>query len=128
MITVKEKGYSISISRHIFFQLIWKPNSCKVFRIVVVFSLHFWCVPIHKFKTWDSFCQNYFTELKKNLKLAVLFRDASFNHASKGSPTSQGCHGLKKRLEQNHGITCIETWEFNTSQICSHCHSPEKTS
>ena len=85
-----------------------------------------WRCYIHKFKTLDVFCKKLLEGVQDKSKVAVLFGDASFNNSSRGYSASPRPLWLKKRLQQNHGITCIDTWEFNTSQICSHCHSPEK--
>ena len=85
-----------------------------------------WRCFIHKYKTLDSFCQKLLKHVYNKSQVAVCFGDASFNHASKGSPPSPRRLWLKKRLEKNHNVTCIDIWEFNTSQICSNCHNPEK--
>ena len=53
----------------------------------------------------------------------VAFGDASFNHASKGHVVSPRRTLIRNRLAKAHGVEVLDVREFNTSRVCSSCHS-----
>ena len=81
-----------------------------------------WRCYIHKQKAVDEICKELIGGRDKD-KLVVAFGDASFNHASKGHAPSPRRRLIRNRLAKAHGVEVLDVREFNTSRVCSSCHS-----
>ena len=84
-----------------------------------------WTCHIHKQLAIDGICKELIGSYNKKKDIIVAFGDASFNHASKGYAPSPRRTLISNRLSRHHGIEVIPVREFNTSQVCSVCYSPQ---
>lgn len=82
-------------------------------------------VDIKKKATLDGFCLKLIGDAAPQ-DLFVCFGDASYNPHLRGVQSSPRRQWLARRLKVNHGVTVVDVWEFNTSQICSKCEAPQK--
>jgi len=83
-----------------------------------------WRSYIHKHKALDAYCLQMIDGQKTNTLFS--YGDASICHNSKGYDSSLKGNWIKHRLESIHGCNLMMMKEFNTSQVCSHCHFDKK--
>jgi hypothetical protein len=81
-----------------------------------------WRCYIHKQSVVDDICKELIAGRDKET-LVVAFGDASFNHASKGHASSPRRLLIRNRLANAHDIQVLDVREFNTSRVCSSCHT-----
>ena len=77
-----------------------------------------WRTYMHRQKTLDTFCN----DINKEPNTVIAYGDASFCHASKGYPATLKGNWIRHRLEKVHKAHVLQISEYNTSQICNHCH------
>lgn len=80
---------------------------------------------IEKSKSMDRYCNKLFEGQDKS-KIVIGYGDASCTRNMNGHLSSLKGNWIYHKLKYVHKVKVIYIKEYNTSQVCSHCHNKEK--
>jgi hypothetical protein len=91
-----------------------------------------WKVYMHTQKTLSRFCSDRLGGMDETKHTVIAYGDGKFNTNSKGhAPLPRNDkllellrkHKHRAKMKRLYNVTVLNIWEFNTSQVCSTCHS-----